>query len=172
VKKILRKKQESQGIRRNPGRNEKQSPRNGHSWNRKMQPGIIVTSCAHMCGDVLRMCSNPSSKMDRSFRSGIVGLGWDSFWVIRMSTLLLLPTLGIWRCIRWLVWVGFQLRAQWRGRWCHFHLWGPIQDKPWCLRHWQIWCPRQSSIQASSFGRGLVWCRRSWVEQDRAPSTA
>ena len=28
VKKILRKKQESQGIRRNPGRNEKQSPRN------------------------------------------------------------------------------------------------------------------------------------------------
>ena len=38
VKKFLRKKQESQGIRRNPGRNEKQSPRNGHSWNRKMQP--------------------------------------------------------------------------------------------------------------------------------------
>ena len=38
VKKFLWKKQESQGIRRNPGRNEKQSPRNGHSWNRKMQP--------------------------------------------------------------------------------------------------------------------------------------
>jgi len=40
VKKFLRKKQESQGIRRNPGRNEKQSPRNGHSWNRKMQPSL------------------------------------------------------------------------------------------------------------------------------------
>jgi len=34
------KKQESQGIRRNPGRNEKQSDRNWHSWNRKMQPSI------------------------------------------------------------------------------------------------------------------------------------
>jgi len=40
VKKFLRKKQESQGIRRNPGRNEKQSPGNGHSWNRKMQPRV------------------------------------------------------------------------------------------------------------------------------------
>jgi hypothetical protein len=40
VKKFLRKKQESQGIRRNPGRNEKQSPRNGHSWNIKMQPRL------------------------------------------------------------------------------------------------------------------------------------
>ena len=43
VKKFLRKKQESQGIRRNPGRNEKQSPGNGHSWNRKMQPRWVLT---------------------------------------------------------------------------------------------------------------------------------
>jgi hypothetical protein len=31
VKKILRKKKESKGILRNPGRNEKQGPRNGYS---------------------------------------------------------------------------------------------------------------------------------------------
>ena len=42
VTKFLRKKQESQGIQRNRGRNEKQSPRNGHSWNRKMQPRMVA----------------------------------------------------------------------------------------------------------------------------------
>ena len=52
------------------------------------------TSSALMCGAVLRMCSSPSYKMDRSSQSGIVGLDLVSSWGIQMSILLSLLLFG------------------------------------------------------------------------------
>ena len=61
VKKILRKKKKSWGILRNPGRNEKQGPRNWYSWNRNRQPRLWLC-------ERLVQGSNPRDLLDSSYK--------------------------------------------------------------------------------------------------------